>query len=172
MLRKLTTDPERPYVVILGGSKVSDKLGVITSLLPTTDRILIGGGMAYTFLAAQGYGVGDSLLQADQIDTVTKLLAENGDKIVLPSRLRHRRRLRRGRDDRDRRRRRHPRRLDGSGHRSGFAAPRSPTSSTDAKTIFWNGPVGVFEMDGLRERHQGGGRGHRRERRVLRGRRR
>ncbi len=85
VLRKLTTDPERPYVVILGGSKVSDKLGVITSLLPTTDRILIGGGMAYTFLAAQGHGVGESLLQADQIDTVRKLLADNADKIVLPS---------------------------------------------------------------------------------------
>lgn len=146
VLRKLTTDPERPYVVVLGGSKVSDKLGVITSLLPTVDRILIGGGMAYTFLAAQGHGVGDSLLQKDQIDTVKGLLAENADKIVLP--------------------------VDFV-----IADDFSPTANTDivdadsirdnwqgldigpktrelfagilaeARTVFWNGPVGVFEME-------------------------
>ena len=85
VLRKLTVDPERPYVVVLGGSKVSDKLGVISNLLPQADKILIGGGMAYTFLAAKGYGVGNSLLQADQVDTVKKLLEENADKIVLPT---------------------------------------------------------------------------------------
>ena len=72
MLKKLTVDPERPYVVILGGSKVSDKLGVITSLLPQVDSLLIGGGMAFTFLAAKGFGVGDSLLQEDQIETCCK----------------------------------------------------------------------------------------------------
>ncbi|RIJ79050.1 phosphoglycerate kinase [Nakamurella silvestris] len=146
VLRKLTTDPERPYVVVLGGSKVSDKLGVITSLLPTVDRILIGGGMAYTFLAAQGHGVGDSLLQKDQIDTVKGLLADNADKIVLP--------------------------VDFV-----IADDFSPTANTDivdadsirdnwqgldigpktrelfagilaeARTVFWNGPVGVFEME-------------------------
>jgi len=146
VLRKLTTDPERPYVVVLGGSKVSDKLGVITSLLPTVDRILIGGGMAYTFLAAQGHGVGDSLLQKDQIDTVKGLLAENADKIVLPTDF-------------------------------VIADDFSPTANTEivnadsipdgwqgldigpktreafaailaeARTVFWNGPVGVFEME-------------------------
>jgi phosphoglycerate kinase len=145
VLRKLTTDPERPYVVILGGSKVSDKLGVITSLLPTTDRIVIGGGMAYTFLAAKGFGVGDSLLQADQIDTVRQILEEHGDKIVLPTDF---------------------------VIADAFAADAKteivaadaipdgwmgldigPDSRAafadvvkDAKTIFWNGPVGVFEM--------------------------
>ncbi|HEY4992482.1 MAG TPA: phosphoglycerate kinase [Nakamurella sp.] len=85
VLRKLTVDPDRPYAVILGGSKVSDKLGVITSLLPRVDSLLIGGGMAFTFLAAQGHGVGASLLQQDQIETCKQLLAENGDKIVLPT---------------------------------------------------------------------------------------
>jgi phosphoglycerate kinase len=145
VLRKLTTDPERPYVVILGGSKVSDKLGVITSLLPTTDRILIGGGMAYTFLAAQGHGVGTSLLQADQVDTVRELLEQNRDKIVLPTDF---------------------------VVADAFAAdaqteivaadaipdgwmgldigPDSRAAFADviagARTIFWNGPVGVFEM--------------------------
>lgn len=84
VLRKLTTDPDRPYVVVLGGSKVSDKLGVITALLPQVDKLLIGGGMAYTFLAAQGHPVGTSLLQADQVDTCRNLLADNAEKIVLP----------------------------------------------------------------------------------------
>ena len=85
VLRKLTEAPERPYAVVLGGSKVSDKLGVITSLLPKVDSLVIGGGMAFTFLAARGYGVGDSLLQEDQIQTCKDLLAEHGDKIVLPT---------------------------------------------------------------------------------------
>ena len=85
VLKKLTVDPARPYAVILGGSKVSDKLGVITSLLPRVDSLLIGGGMAFTFLAAQGLGVGASLLQEDQIEVCKNLLAENADKIVLPT---------------------------------------------------------------------------------------
>jgi phosphoglycerate kinase len=85
VLKKLTVDPDRPYAVILGGSKVSDKLGVITSLLPRVDSLLIGGGMAFTFLAAKGLGVGASLLQEDQIEVCKNLLAENGDKIVLPT---------------------------------------------------------------------------------------
>ena len=85
VLRKLTDDPQRPYVVLLGGAKVSDKLGVITALLAQVDTLLIGGGMAYTFLAAQGHGVGDSILQADQVDTCRDLLAQHGEKIVLPS---------------------------------------------------------------------------------------
>ncbi|MDA3649354.1 phosphoglycerate kinase [Saccharopolyspora indica] len=84
VLRTLTGDPKRPYAVVLGGSKVSDKLGVIKALLPKVDKLLIGGGMAYTFLAAQGHGVGTSLLQADQIESTKQLLAEHGDKLVLP----------------------------------------------------------------------------------------
>lgn len=84
VLRRLTESPEHPYVVVLGGSKVSDKLGVIKALLPKVDSLLIGGGMCFTFLAAQGYGVGGSLLEAGFVDTCRGLLAEAGDRIVLP----------------------------------------------------------------------------------------
>jgi len=84
VLTRLTTEPERPYVVVLGGSKVSDKLAVIEALLPKVDRLLIGGGMCFTFLAAQGHGVGKSLLETDQVDTCRRLLADAGEKIVLP----------------------------------------------------------------------------------------
>ena len=84
VLTRLTTDPDRPYVVVLGGSKVSDKLAVIEALLPKVDRLLVGGGMCFTFLAAQGHGVGSSLLEADQVDTCRRLLDEAGDRIVLP----------------------------------------------------------------------------------------
>ncbi|MBM7808580.1 phosphoglycerate kinase [Geodermatophilus bullaregiensis] len=84
VLTRLTTDPARPYVVVLGGSKVSDKLAVIEALLPKVDRLLVGGGMCFTFLAAQGHGVGKSLLEADQVDTCRRLLADAGDRIVLP----------------------------------------------------------------------------------------
>jgi len=86
-LSKATNDPERPYVVVLGGSKVSDKLGVIKNLLDKADRLLIGGGMAFTFLKAQGHEVGSSLLEEDQIDTVKGYLEtakEKGVEIVLP----------------------------------------------------------------------------------------
>ena len=86
-LRKATDDPARPYVVVLGGSKVSDKLGVIENLLGKADRLLIGGGMLFTFLAAQGHSVGKSLLEEDQIETVKGYLAtakEKGVEIVLP----------------------------------------------------------------------------------------
>jgi phosphoglycerate kinase len=84
VLRALTTEPGRPYVVVLGGSKVSDKLAVIEALLPKVDTLLVGGGMCFTFLKAQGHEVGRSLLEADQVDTCRRLLAEAGDRIVLP----------------------------------------------------------------------------------------
>jgi phosphoglycerate kinase len=84
VLRRLTSDPERPYVVVLGGSKVSDKLAVIEALLPKVDRLLVGGGMCFTFLKAQGHEVGKSLLESDQVDTCRRLLEEAGDRIVLP----------------------------------------------------------------------------------------
>ncbi len=87
-LRRATEDPERPYVVVLGGSKVSDKLGVIANLLTKADRLLIGGGMVFTFLAAKGHSVGSSLLEEDQIDTVKGYLADaeqRGVEIVLPT---------------------------------------------------------------------------------------
>ena len=87
VLRKLTEDVSRPYAVVLGGAKVSDKLAVIDNLLDKADRILIGGGMAYTFLAAQGHEVGGSLLQEDQIPAVTEYLRraeQRGVEFVLP----------------------------------------------------------------------------------------
>src|SRR4051794_38079781 len=88
VLQRLTRDPQRPYAVLLGGSKVSDKLGVIDTLLRTADRLLIGGGMVFTFLAAQGHEVGTSLLERDQLDTVRGYLAtaaERGVDVVLPT---------------------------------------------------------------------------------------
>ena len=84
VLDKTATAPEAPYVVVLGGSKVSDKLGVIEALAGKADKIIIGGGMCYTFLAAQGYNTQKSLLQEELIDTCKDLLDRFGDKIVLP----------------------------------------------------------------------------------------
>ncbi len=149
VLRRLTEEPQRPYVVVLGGSKVSDKLGVIDSLLGEADTLLIGGGMVFTFLKAIGHEVGTSLLEADQVDTCTRYLEQaqqQGVRIVLPSDI--------------------------------VVAPeveaQSPATvvpadaipgdqlgldigpdSADAfarevrtaRTVFWNGPMGVFEME-------------------------
>ena len=149
VLRRLTKDPERPYAVVLGGAKVSDKLGVIGNLLGTADRLLIGGGMVFTFLAAQGHEVGKSLLEADQIDTVKGYLEraeKEGVEIVLP--------------------------VDvvaadafsaDAAHdivaADAIPADRmgldiGPESSrlfaeklSDCRTVFWNGPMGAFEME-------------------------
>ena len=88
MLDRLTENPERPYAVVLGGSKVSDKLGVISHLLPRVDRILVGGGMLFTFLKAQGRAVASSLLEEDQLETVRGYIAEaekRGVELVLPT---------------------------------------------------------------------------------------
>src|SRR5206468_1831406 len=82
VLRRLTEQPGRPYVVVLGGSKVSDKLAVIESLLPRVDLLLVGGGMCFTFLKAQGHDVGDSLLEEDQVDACRRFL--DTGKVVLP----------------------------------------------------------------------------------------
>src|SRR6185503_13546141 len=85
VLRRLTGAPERPYVVVLGGSKVSDKLAVIEALLPTVDKLLVGGGMCFTFLKAQGHEVGKSLLETEMIDTCRDLLERGAGKIELPT---------------------------------------------------------------------------------------
>ena len=85
VLERLTEDPSRDYVVVLGGAKVSDKLAVIDNLLKVADKVLVGGGMVFTFLAAQGHEVGKSLLEADQIDVVKGYLDKDGDRIVLPT---------------------------------------------------------------------------------------
>ncbi|PFG35707.1 phosphoglycerate kinase [Flavimobilis soli] len=148
-LKKATEDPARPYAVVLGGSKVSDKLGVIANLLEKADRLLIGGGMVFTFLAAQGYQVGKSLLEEDQIETVKGYLAtakERGVEIVLPTDIV-------AADS-----------FAADAPHDVVAADAIPADRmgldigpesaklfasklADAKTIVWNGPMGVFEFD-------------------------
>jgi len=145
VLRALSDGAERPYVVVLGGSKVSDKLGVIRALLPRVDALLIGGGMCFTFLAAQGHGVGRSLLQAEMIDTCKDLLAEAGERIVLPSDV-----VVAPEFSADVPTATVPAEaipdgqlgLDiGPDSVAAFAARLAP-----ARTVFWNGPMGVFEL--------------------------
>ncbi|MGB3186217.1 MAG: phosphoglycerate kinase [Ornithinimicrobium sp.] len=148
VLRQLREDPNRPYAVILGGAKVSDKLGVIESLITVTDRLLIGGGMVFTFLKAQGHEVGKSLLEADQVDTVRgylKTAEEAGVDIVLPTDIIA------------------ATEFDAAADHDVVAADAipadrigldiGPASSqafvealSDAQTIFWNGPMGAFEL--------------------------
>ncbi|WP_327093137.1 phosphoglycerate kinase [Nonomuraea sp. NBC_01738] len=149
VLRKLTDDLERPYVVVLGGAKVSDKLGVIANLLSKVDRLLIGGGMAYTFLKAQGHEVGGSLLQEDQLDEVRGFLNEavkRGVDLVLPVDVLAATHFAEDAEfevvaadaipaDRQG--------LDiGPRTRELFAGKLA-----DARTVFWNGPMGVFEFE-------------------------
>ncbi|GAA0514998.1 phosphoglycerate kinase [Saccharopolyspora subtropica] len=145
VLRTLTGDPKRPYAVVLGGSKVSDKLGVIKALLPKVDKLLIGGGMAYTFLAAQGHGVGRSLLQEDQIAATKQLLDEHGDKLVLPVDVVVADRFAADADKRVVAADAIP--ADWMGLDIG---PRSVELFAGvlagAGTVFWNGPAGVFEF--------------------------
>jgi phosphoglycerate kinase len=156
VLRKLTVDPERPYVVVLGGSKVSDKLGVIDSLLGKADRLLIGGGMVFTFLAAQGHEVGKSLLEDDQLDTVRGYLdraTESGVEIVLPTDIVVDTAF--PSDDREPQPRVVPASeipADCLGLDIGPASARAFAAEiTDARTVFWNGPMGVFETAAFAE---------------------
>jgi phosphoglycerate kinase len=145
VLERLTADPARPYVVVLGGSKPSDKLAVISNLLDKADRILIGGGMSYTFLKAKGYEVGKSLLEADKVTQVMADAEARGIELVLPVDLVGATSFapdaehevypvtsfpadREGVDI-------------GPATRELFAAKLA-----DAATVFWNGPVGVFEF--------------------------
>ncbi len=148
VLRRLTQDPDRPYVVVLGGAKPSDKLAVIENLLDKADRLLIVGGMSYTFLKARGLEVGNSLLEADQIPQVSAVLTEaarRGVEIVLPVDL-----------------------VGATGYApdaehevfpvTSFPADRESLDMgpatrallavklADARTVFWNGPAGVFEF--------------------------
>jgi phosphoglycerate kinase len=145
VLRRLTTDPERPYVVVLGGSKVSDKLAVIEALLPKVDKLLVGGGMCFTFLKAQGHEVGKSLLETDQVDTCRRLLDEAGDRIVLPVDV-----VCAPEFSADAPTTTVP--ADGiPGDQLGLdIGPRSvdlfARELARALTVFWNGPMGVFEL--------------------------
>ncbi|MCG7417867.1 phosphoglycerate kinase [Microbacterium sp. ACRRU] len=153
VLDRLTENPERPYTVVLGGSKVSDKLGVIEHLLPRVDKLLVGGGMMFTFLAAEGNKVGSSLLEQDQIDTVKGYLAsakERGVEIVLPvdavvaasfsADAEHVVADAVGLEDT-------PFGASGLGLDIGpRTADLFAEAIRDSRTVFWNGPMGVFEM--------------------------
>jgi 3-phosphoglycerate kinase len=148
VLRRLTADPARPFVVVLGGKKPSDKLGVIGNLLNLADRILVCGGMAYTFLAARGYPVGNSVLEPDQIPAVTGVMAEaqrRGVELVLPVDLVVATHFAPDADH-------EVVPADGipAGREGMDAGPRTRAlfaeKLADAKTVFWNGPAGVFEF--------------------------
>jgi phosphoglycerate kinase len=150
VLRRLTVDPERPYVVVLGGSKVSDKLGVIDNLLGKADKLLIGGGMVFTFLAAQGHEVGKSLLEDDQLDICREYLQraeESGVQIMLPTDIVVDTEFPSG--DREPQPRVVPAGempSDSIGLDIGPESARAFAAAiADAKTVFWNGPMGVFE---------------------------
>ena len=140
VLGGLRDNPKRPFVAVLGGSKVSDKLGVIDALLGVVDRLVIGGGMCFTFLAARGHQVGDSLCEVDQIEVCTGLLERAGDRIVIPHDV-----VALGPGDEVRQ--------TGPDLPSGWKGldigPGTAAEFTDvvgdARTVFWNGPMGVFE---------------------------
>ena len=148
VLKRLTESPARPYVVVLGGSKVSDKLGVIGNLLGLADRLLIGGGMVYTFLAAQGHEVGGSLLEADQIESVRAVLTDadkRGVEIVLPPDIVAATRFAAEAPSDVVAADAIP--ADRTGLDIGPAArPLFASKLADARTVFWNGPMGVFEF--------------------------
>jgi phosphoglycerate kinase len=154
VLEGLTTNPARPYTVILGGSKVSDKLGVIDHLLPNVDSLLVGGGMVFTFLAALGHKVGSSLLESDQIETVRGYLAkaeELGVKVVLPTDIVVASKFGADAD--------HVVTAADAIEESAFGAtglgldigPESAKAFAEviksSQTVFWNGPMGVFEFE-------------------------
>ncbi|MGX6606362.1 phosphoglycerate kinase [Micromonosporaceae bacterium Da 78-11] len=145
VLKKVSEHPEQPYVVVLGGSKVSDKLAVIKALLPKVDKLLVGGGMCFTFLKAQGHEVGKSLLEAEMIDTCRDLLAQADGRIVLPVDI--------------------VAATEFSADADSVTVPASEIPAdrlgldigpesvalfaeaiSGAKTVFWNGPMGVFEL--------------------------
>lgn len=148
-LRRVTDNPERPYGVVLGGSKVSDKLGVIANLLEKADFLLIGGGMAYTFLAAQGHSVGTSLLEQDQISTVkdyVKTAGEKGVELLLPVDT-----VVAPEFDADAPATVVPSNEIPDDQMGLDIGPKTAKLFADkiaaAKTVAWNGPMGVFEME-------------------------
>jgi phosphoglycerate kinase len=143
VLQRLTDDPKRPYVVVLGGSKVSDKLAVIDHLLPRVDRVLVGGGMCFTFLKAQGHEVGDSLLEHDQLEACRRFL-ESG-KVVLPTDVVVARDIAADAETNVVAADAIPRGLKGLD--VGPATVAAFRAALDgASTVFWNGPMGVFEV--------------------------
>jgi phosphoglycerate kinase len=149
VLRRLTESPVRPYVVVLGGAKVSDKLAVIDRLLGVADKILVGGGMVYTFLAAQGHEVGQSLLEPDQLDTVRGYVVEaekRGVELLLPVDAVAADRFAADADALVVAADSIP--ADRMGLDIGpESAKQFAAALADAGTVFWNGPMGVFEME-------------------------
>ncbi len=154
VLTRLTQTPERPYAVVLGGSKVSDKLGVIDHLLPTVNKLIVGGGMVFTFLAAQGHSVGKSLLEVDQIDTCKEYLkraADLGVEVILPTDIVVASKF--GADAEvaitaANAIESSPFGANGLGLDIGpVSAAAFAAEIASAKTVFWNGPMGVFEID-------------------------
>jgi phosphoglycerate kinase len=158
VLKRLTVEPERPFVVVLGGSKVSDKLAVIDRLLDIADELLIGGGMAFTFLKAQGHDVASSLLEEDQLETVKGYLdrsAKGAAKIVLPTDVVDASAFA---ADAEHEVRPADSIAGGTIGSTGLGLDIGPASATEfaeaiasAKTVFWNGPMGVFELPAFAE---------------------
>jgi phosphoglycerate kinase len=144
VMGKALSEPERPFVAILGGAKVSDKIGVIKNLLKICDTLLIGGGMSYTFEAAKGWNVGNSLCERDKIDLAKELMEEGGEKIIIP--IDH---IVANKFDNEA-----ERRINTDGVEEGYMGmdigPQTTTLFANiikkAKTVIWNGPMGVFEM--------------------------
>ena len=144
-LGKLLQNPEHPYVVIIGGAKVSDKLKVIENLLPKVDKLLIGGGMAYTFIKAQGGQIGNSIHEDDQLELAKRLLAEYPGKIVLPTDV-----VAADKFAEDANTQVVPADQIPDGWEGLDAGPETrqkyAAALQGAKTVFWNGPLGVFEF--------------------------
>ena len=153
VLDRLTETPERPYTVVLGGSKVSDKLGVIEHLLPRVEKLCIGGGMMFTFLKAQGHEVGASLLEEDQLDTVRGYIAqaaERGVELLLPTDVLVAERFAADAVAEVTAADAMESTVDGA---SGIGLDIGPDTARafaeavrESKTVFWNGPMGVFEF--------------------------
>jgi phosphoglycerate kinase len=153
-LDKVLEDPERPFVAILGGAKVSDKLGVIRSLLETADSLLIGGAMGFTFFKAQGYEIGNSLVEEDYLNEAKRLMEEAGDRLVLPVDVVVAEAMEEGAES-------ETVAVDGipSGKMGLDIGPETVAlfegHISGASTIFWNGPMGVFEIDAFAKGTEG-----------------
>ncbi|MGU7900876.1 phosphoglycerate kinase [Streptococcus suis] len=143
-IQEAVETPERPFVAILGGSKVSDKIGVIENLLEKADKVLIGGGMTYTFYKAQGIEIGNSLVEEDKLDVAKELLEKSNGKLILPVDSKEANAFAGYTEVRD---------TEGEAVSEGFLGldigPKSiakfDEALTGAKTVVWNGPMGVFE---------------------------
>ena len=143
-IQEAVENPERPFVAILGGSKVSDKIGVIENLLEKADKVLIGGGMTYTFFKAQGIEIGNSLVEEDKLDVAKALLEKSNGKLILPVDSKEANAFADYTEVKD---------TEGEAVDSGFLGldigPKSiakfDQELTGAKTVVWNGPMGVFE---------------------------